>query len=193
MARPLPVTLYLLAGLIVPIVLIALYSVHLLTNLVFPPAKFDARHVEGLPAVPARRHVGVLRPLQDLDGDHADRVDGRGARRLPARLLPGVRRPPAPLHAPAPAARAVLRELSAPRLRVDGDALVRRDDQLDPRRAGPGQGASRWSGSTTRSSRSASSSRTRGSRSSPCRSSSFSRTSTSESSRPPRTSARTGS
>jgi spermidine/putrescine transport system permease protein len=37
----LPVTAYLLAGLIVPIVLIALYSVHLLTNLVFPPAKFS--------------------------------------------------------------------------------------------------------------------------------------------------------
>jgi spermidine/putrescine transport system permease protein len=37
----LPVTLYLLAGLIVPIILIALYSVHLLTNLIFPPAKFD--------------------------------------------------------------------------------------------------------------------------------------------------------
>ena len=37
----LPVTAYLLAGLIVPIILIALYSVHLLTNLVFPPAKFS--------------------------------------------------------------------------------------------------------------------------------------------------------
>src|SRR5690242_16403158 len=36
-----PVTAYLLAGLIVPIILIALYSVHLLTNLIFPPAKFD--------------------------------------------------------------------------------------------------------------------------------------------------------
>ena len=37
----LPVTAYLLAGLIVPIILIALYSVHLLTNFVFPPAKFS--------------------------------------------------------------------------------------------------------------------------------------------------------
>jgi spermidine/putrescine transport system permease protein len=36
-----PVTAYLLAGLIVPIILIALYSVHLLTNLIFPPAKFS--------------------------------------------------------------------------------------------------------------------------------------------------------
>ena len=37
----LPVTAYLLAGLVVPIILIALYSVHLLTNLIFPPAKFS--------------------------------------------------------------------------------------------------------------------------------------------------------
>jgi len=37
----LPVTAYLLAGLIVPIIPIALYSVHLLTNFVFPPAKFS--------------------------------------------------------------------------------------------------------------------------------------------------------
>ena len=37
----LPVTAYLLAGLVVPIILIALYSVHLLTNFVFPPAKFS--------------------------------------------------------------------------------------------------------------------------------------------------------
>jgi spermidine/putrescine transport system permease protein len=36
-----PVTLYLLTGLVVPIILIALYSVHLLTNLIFPPAAFD--------------------------------------------------------------------------------------------------------------------------------------------------------
>ena len=36
-----PVTVYLLTGLVVPIILIALYSVHLLTNLIFPPAKFD--------------------------------------------------------------------------------------------------------------------------------------------------------
>ena len=52
-----PVTAYLLAGLIVPIILIALYSVHLLTNLIFPPAKFYARHMEGLPAVSPRRHA----------------------------------------------------------------------------------------------------------------------------------------
>ena len=37
----LPVTAYLLAGLVVPIILIALYSVHLLTNFVYPPAKFS--------------------------------------------------------------------------------------------------------------------------------------------------------
>jgi spermidine/putrescine transport system permease protein len=37
----LPVVVYLLAGLLVPIVLIALYSVHLLTNLIYPPAQFS--------------------------------------------------------------------------------------------------------------------------------------------------------
>jgi spermidine/putrescine transport system permease protein len=36
-----PVVAYLLAGMVVPIALIALYSVHLLTNLIYPPAAFS--------------------------------------------------------------------------------------------------------------------------------------------------------
>ena len=67
--------------LVAPIVLIALYSVDLKTNLL--ACRRRSRLANWKDFLPPRRPQPVLRPLQDLDDDHADRVGDHGGAAYP--------------------------------------------------------------------------------------------------------------